>query len=312
MKSNIISKSIAELCENRNALDKMHGVKLKHPDKMFVGERFVDKAITLDLNPFMTKTRLTVNGIVGKSVGYDADGTISATTWGTTKSCLRWKQSMTTTCKTFELRWVDKLIEELVDNHQLKVVGYKTPTTDAHSEDEWAYMNIMTLCDKISIYSRAITENKARKNLRLEIAIRSMGYKNSDSFINGINELIKLIDKKTHKADEIIVATLMRMTLIATTGSVKYPNEFTDKEWLKKVIYGVSVTEMLMTLGAAIEKRGECLPYTSFKHANPCIISGIYKDINNKKIVEALYGLTYLSFIMDDKYITKLIKGVIG
>jgi hypothetical protein len=305
--------NIAEITENRNALDKMYGVKLKHPDKVLVGERFVDKMIMMELNPFMTKTRLTVNGIVSKNVGYDADGTISATTWGITKSsCLRWKQSMTTTCKTFELRWVDRLIEELVGNHQLKVVGYKTPTTDAHSEDEWAYINIVTLCDKIFMYSQAISENKARKNLRLEIAIRSMGYKNSDSFINGINELIKLIDEKTHKADEIIVATLIRMALVAATGSVKYPNEFTDKEWLKEVIYGAGVTEMLMTLGAAIEKRGECLPYTAFKHANPCIISGIYKDINNKKITEALYSLTYLSFIMDDKYITKLIKNVTG
>lgn len=311
--TNVISTNIAEICENRNALDKLEGVKLRHPNKTLNGKKFIDRVIMTELNPAMTRVRIVTNGMTPRNVGYDEDGQLTATLRGMhKKSCLRWKTPMPIGYQTFELRWVDKLIEELVDNHQLKVVGVNTPTTDAHSEDEWAYMNIVTLCDKVFAYSRAISDNKVRKNLRLEVAIRTMAYSNSDSFISSLNELIQLVDNTSHKMDESIVATLMRATMIAATGSIKYPKKFTDTGWLKEVIYGVSGTEMLMTLGKVITKMGECLPYKAFKNANPRITSKMYGGITNPYIAEAIYGLEYLSFIMDDKYINKLIEGIIG
>lgn len=305
--------NIAEVVENRNALDKMHGVKLKHPEKALNGEKFIDKIIVTELNPAMTRIRVVVNGMAPKSVGYDEEGNLTVTLRGLhKKTCLRWKTAMPTRYRTFELRWVDKLIEELVDNHQLKDVGFNTPTTDAHSEDEWAYMNIVTLCDKVFAYSRAISDDKVRKNLRLEVAIRTMAYSNSDSLIASLNELIQLVDNTSHKMDESIVATLMRATMIAATGSIEYPKKFTDTGWLKEVIYGVSGTEMLMTLGKVITKMGECLPYKAFKNANPRITSKMYGGIVHPYITEAIYSMAYLSFIMGDEYVTKLINNVIG
>lgn len=311
--TNIISTNIAELCENRNALDKIEGLKLRHPDKTMNGKKFVDKAIMTELNPVMTRIRVVVNGMAPKNVGYDEEGNLSVTLRGRhKKTCLRWKTPMPTSYRTFELRWVDKLIEELVDNHQLKVVGYKTPTTDAHSEDEWAYMNIMTLCDKMFTYSRAISDNKVRKNLRIEVAIRSMAYENSDKLIAAFNELIQLVDNTSYKMDESVIATLMRATMLATTGSDKYPKEFTNEGWLEEAIYGVSGTEMLMTLGKAVNKKGECLPYKAFKDANPRITSKIYGGTMHPYIAEAIYSLAYLTFIMDDEYVNKLVNGIIG
>ena len=313
MKTNTISMNIAEITENRNALDKIEGVKLRHPNKVLNGEKFVDKAIMTELNPVMTRVRIVANGMAPKNVFYDEDGNLTVTVRGWhKKSCLRWKTPMPVTYQTFELRWVDKLIEELVDNHQLKVVGYKTPTTNAHSEDEWAYMNIMALCDKVFTYSRAISDNKVRKNLRLEIAIRSMAYENSDKLIAAFNELIQLVNNTSYKMDESIVATLMRATMLATTGSDKYPKEFTDEGWLEEAIYGVSGTEMLMTLGKAINKKGECLPYKAFKNSNPRITSKIYGGNMHPYIAEAIYSLAYLAFVMGDKYVTELVNGIIG
>ena len=311
--TNIISTNIAEICESRNALDKLEGVKLRHPDKSLNGKKFIDRVIMTELNPVMTRIRVVVNGMAPKNVGYDEEGNLAVTPRGLhKKTCLRWKTPMPITYRTFELRWVDRLIEELVGNHQLKVVGYKTPATDAHSEDEWAYMNIMSLCDKVFTYSRAISDDKVRKNLRLEIAIRTMAYANSDSLIAAFNELIQLVDNMSHKMDEAIVATLMRATMVAATGSVEYPKVFTDKGWLEEVIYGVSGTEMLMTLGKAIAKKGECLPYKAFKDANPRVVSKNYGGIMHPYITEAIYSLAYLTFIMDDKYITKLVNDIIG
>ena len=302
--------NIAEICENRNALDKLEGVKLRHPDKALNGKKFIDRAIMTELNPVMTRIRVVVNGMAPKNVGYDEEGNLTVTLRGLhKKTCLRWKTPMPLTYRTFELRWVDKLIEELVDNHQLKVVGYKTPTTDAHSEDEWAYMNIMSLCDKVFTYSRAISDDKVRKNLRLEVAIRTMAYENSDSLIASFNELIKLVDEKGY-FDETTIATLMRATMIATTGSIEYPKEFTDKKWLNMVVTTGNATEMFMTLGKVVNKKGECLPYKAFKDANPRIVSKNYGGIMHPYITEAIYGLAYLAFIMDDKYVTELVKDV--
>ena len=310
MKTNTISMNIAEICENRNALDKLEGVKLRHPDKALNGKKFIDRAIMTELNPVMTRIRVVVNGMAPKNVGYDEEGNLTVTLRGLhKKTCLRWKTPMPLTYRTFELRWVDKLIEELVDNHQLKVVGYKTPTTDAHSEDEWAYMNIMSLCDKVFTYSRAISDDKVRKNLRLEVAIRTMAYENSDSLIASFNELIKLVDEKGY-FDETTIATLMRATMIATTGSIEYPKEFTDKKWLNMVVTTGNATEMFMTLGKVVNKKGECLPYKAFKDANPRIVSKNYGGIMHPYITEAIYGLAYLAFIMDDKYVTELVKDV--
>lgn len=313
--TNIISMNIAEITENRNALDKLEGVKLRHPDKALNGEKFVDKVITTELNLVMTRIRGVVNGMAPKNVGYDDEGTLTFTPRGRhKKTCLRWKTPMPIGYRTLELRWVDRLIEELVCNHQLKVVGYKTPATDAHSEDEWAYMNIMSLCDKVYTYSRAISDDKVRKNLRLEVAIRSMAYKNSDSLIASFNELIKLVNDYEHliKVDETLIATLMRAAMVATTGSDEYPKEFTDEKWLNMVVTTDNATEMFMTLGKAINKKGECLPYKAFKDANPRIVSKMYGGTMHPYIAEAIYGLGYLAFIMDDKYITKLIKNVTG
>ena len=310
MKTNTISMNIAEICENRNALDKLEGVKLRHPNKALNGKKFIDRAIMTELNPVMTRIRVVVNGMAPKNVGYDEEGNLTVTLRGLhKKTCLRWKTPMPLTYRTFELRWVDKLIEELVDNHQLKVVGYKTPTTDAHSEDEWAYMNIMSLCDKVFTYSRAISDDKVRKNLRLEVAIRTMAYENSDSLIASFNELIKLVDEKGY-FDETTIATLMRATMIATTGSIEYPKEFTDKKWLNMVVTTGNATEMFMTLGKVVNKKGECLPYKAFKDANPRIVSKNYGGIMHPYITEAIYGLAYLAFIMDDKYVTELVKDV--
>lgn len=311
--TNIISMNIAELCENRNALDKIEGLKLKHPDKTLNGKKFIDRVIMTELNPVMTRVRIVTNGMTPKNVGYDEDGQLAVTLRGRhNKSCLRWRIPMPTSYRTFELRWVDKLIEELVDNHQLKVVGYKTPTTDAHSEDEWAYMNIMTLCDKVFNYSRAISDDRIRKNLRLEVAIRTMAYSNSDSLIAAFNELIKLVDDKACRVDETTIATLIRATMVATTGSVEYPKEFTDKKWLNMIVTSANATEMFMTLGKAINKKGECLPYKAFKNANPRITSKMYGGITHPYITEAIYGLGYLAFIMEDKYISEFVKNVIG
>lgn len=310
--TNTISMNIAEICENRNALDKLEGVKLRHPDKALNGKKFVDKTITTELNLVMTRIRAVVNGIAPKNVGYDEDSKLTITPRGRhKKSCLRWKTPMPIGYRTLELRWVDRLIEELVCNNQLKVVGYKTPATKAHSEDEWAYMNIMSLCDKVFTYSRAISDDKARKNLRLEIAIRTMAYENSDSLIASFNELIKLVDDETY-VDESIIATLMRAAMVATTGSIEYPKEFTDKKWLNMVVTTNNATEMFMTLGKVINKKGECLPYKAFKDANPRIVSKMYGGTMHPYITEAIYGLAYLAFIMDDKYVTKLVKDVIG
>lgn len=311
--NNIISTNIAELCENRNALDKIEGLKLKHPDKVLNGEKFVDKVIMNELNLVMTRIRAVTNGMTPDTVGYDEDGKLAMTFRGRhKKSCLRWKTPMPTSYRTFELRWVDKLIEEFVDNHQLKGVGYKTPTTDAHSEDEWAYMNIMTLCDKVFTYSRAISDNKVRKNLRLEVAIRSMAYENSGELIAAFNELIQLVDDKNYKVSETIIATLMRATMLATAGSDKYPNEFTDKKWLNTIVGSANTTEMLMTLGKAVNRKGECLPYKAFKNANPRITSKIYGGNMHPYIAEAIYSLAYLAFIMDDEYVNRLVDGIIG
>jgi hypothetical protein len=308
--TNVISMNIAEICENRNALDKINGVKLRHPDKALNGKKFIDRAIMTELNPVMTRIRVVVNGMAPKNVGYDEEGNLTVTLRGLhKKTCLRWKTPMPLTYRTFELRWVDRLIEELVGNHQLKVVGYKTPATDAHSEDEWAYMNIMTLCDKVFNYSRAISDDKVRKNLRLEVAIRTMAYENSDSLIASFNELIKLVDEKGC-FDETTIATLMRATMIATTGSIEYPKEFTDKKWLNMVVTTGNATEMFMTLGKVVNKKGECLPYKAFKDANPRIVSKNYGGIMHPYITEAIYGLAYLTFIMDDKYVTELVKDV--
>lgn len=312
MKTNTISMNIAEITENRNALDKIEGVKLRHPNKALNGKKFVDKAIVSELNLVMTRIRVVVNGMAPKNVGYDEEGNLTVTPRGLhKKTCLRWKTPMPTSYKTFELRWVDRLIEELVGNHQLKVVGYKTPTTDAHSEDEWAYMNIMSLCDKVFTYSRAISDDKVRKNLRLEVAIRTMAYENSDSLIASFNELIKLVDDKTY-VDESVIATLMRAAMVATTGSIEYPKEFTNKKWLNMVVTTNNATEMFMTLGKVINKKGECLPYKAFKDANPRIVSKMYGGTMHPYIAEAIYGLAYLAFIMDDKYVTELVKDVIG
>lgn len=311
--TNTISMNIAEITENRNALDKLEGVKLRHPDKVLNGQKFIDKVIMTELNLAMTRIRVVVNGMAPKNVGYDEEGNLSVTLRGYhKKTCLRWKTAMPTSYRTFELRWVDRLIEELVGNHQLKVVGYKTPTTDAHSEDEWAYMNIMSLCDKLFTYSRAISDDKVRKNLRLEVAIRTMAYENSDSLIAAFNELIKLVDDKACMVDETIITTLMRAVMVATTGSVEYPKEFTDKEWLNMVVTTNNATEMFMTLGKAVNKKGECLPYKAFKDANPRITSKVYGGTMHPYIAEAIYGMAYLSFIMGDKYVTELVDDIIG
>jgi hypothetical protein len=308
--TNIISMNIAEITENRNALDKLEGVKLRHPDKALNGEKFVDKVITTELNLVMTRIRGVVNGMAPKNVGYDDEGTLTFTPRGRhKKSCLRWKTPMPIGYRTLELRWVDRLIEELVCNHQLKVVGYKTPATDAHSEDEWAYMNSMSLCDKIFDYSRTISDDKVRKNLRLEVAIRAMAYENSDSLINAFNELIQLVDDKGY-FDPIVMATLMRAALVATTGSIEYPKEFTDEKCLDECFKTRFSTEMLLALGKAIAKNGESLPYKAFKDANPRITSKMYGGTKYPYIADALYGLGYLAFIMDDKHISKLIKYV--
>lgn len=295
-----------EMIANRNSLDKMNGVRLKHPDKNFDAKNIIDRVIVTEIEPSLTFSLLALNGIKVKKdakVVYGDDGVIEIDT-ETDRSVINWDLAIPQRCRGFEIRWLASVLNTLLTDHKLKGLAYKTPNNTLLHENEYAYINMVSLVNDINLYKDAILNKKKRKNRRIRLILELSAYKNSRLIIKGMNELISLIpDGDT----DIAISTLIRVAYMITTGKKNFPKKFSDIDYINSK----SNLEIVKLLGKSLSDNNKfLLPFNSYIDSSPRITIASSLS-NNEYFCKGAFALKYLSFMMDDKYIEKFINRMI-
>lgn len=327
-KKQAISNEMLEFIENRNILDKVNGVRLKHHDIGYEPKNQFEisaanletslAAVLCDINGIPRDTYFeTTNDdeLVIKDEGININDKNFMS-----QSILRWDVIMDPKTYTFRLRVLSHYIQSLITGSLEKMTKNRFGNFNKYEE---SYQKISDIYDDVIYLIRQVTNNYEYRNILLKNILYS-SYRRKDSnnkdknrlIIKATNDLTELIPRSlffSSGEDDKIIFTIVRLSYILASGDY----DLTNLPKFKK-IEGIKINDnneyILVALGDAIKdvkfnKRPEL--YKAFINSKPTMRSR-YAVSKYDEIPTAISALYFLDWVMDDKYIHRYIKKFIG
>ena len=318
-----INPEIMDLVENRNILDKLNGVRLRHPD--FTNEpKKLFKRTATNVGMYFGEEICRLNGVdvydyfdIGdalipkKSLNYHNSDfrDQSILEWRETK---QWLDSTLT----FRLRFLTIYLQNFICPDTIKDMALnRQRNLDVVGPYEFGYKKLVTIANDIDkLITNMSTPKTEYRNILIKNVLHSTyeeGSKRNDRtvkiIVSAMNELMEV---STSNEDDKIIYTILRLAYVLATGNT----DFTVLPKFKK-IEGVKMEcnneSILLALGDAIDEsekfKDRPMVYKAYLMALPLAFSKY--NLNKCDAMSTAIGAIYfVDWVLQDDAVHKSIK----